>query len=361
MKAIQQLASLPRRWLRYRRYRPDPVWATFDVTWNCNCRCAYCGYWKDRHTDLSTDRVKAVIDNLKRLGLAYLGLSGGEPLLRQDIVELVSYARSRGLYVGLNTNGTVNPDGKIRGLMEAGLDTLCFSIDGCRPETHERFRDNCPFGRVVEGIRAAVRTRREGGYATRISTNTVVHRGNVHELVEMSRFSRSLGADRSNFQPVLTGALEGDVLSELRFREEDVEMLEGVRAELRRLAHSNIGNYLDLVIDYCAGGSKVRDLTCYAGRAFAYVDPAGNLFPCSVMKDKLANLAEPGAGRRLDAGAVRETLRKAAAQKCPGCSLICYMERNVMLSRPLDPRMWHEVLVNRYRLWRGSGGGEREA
>ena len=346
---LSKIIKLPFRYLRYKRFVVAPVWVTFDVTWNCNCRCDYCNYWKSDHRDLATGEVKTVIGNLKRLGVMYLGLSGGEPLLRKDIVEIVEFAKSLGMYVGVNTNGTINREEVYKGLMEAGIDTICFSIDGARAATHERFRKNCPFDRVVEGIKLAVRIRDAGGYATQISTNTVIHRGNVNELNDMIAFGKELGVDRRNFQPVVKTEIDEDAQSEIGFGEEDVDLLENVRDVLKKMPGSNLGGYMDLIMDYCAGGDKARRIECYAGRAFAYVDPKGMLYPCSVMKEPLADLTRRDAEAGPGAAETAEILKKAAAQKCRGCSLICYMERNVMLNRAFDPRMWYEVMFKRYR------------
>jgi pyrroloquinoline quinone biosynthesis protein E len=343
------MAGLPARLLAYRGFRTRPLWVTLDVTWNCNCRCEYCNYWREGHDDLSTDEMLTVIRNLRSLGTAYLGISGGEPLLRKDISELVAFAKQCGMYVGLNTNGMIGKEELYRSLMAHGLDTMCFSIDGASPETHERFRKHCPFERVTRSIETAVRVRDGGRHSTQISTNTVVHRGNVDELEAVAQLGRRLGADRHNFQPIVTSHLEDSgARQRMGFSREDRELLERVQAALARLPGGNLEGFIDLIVDFYTGGKGARSMSCYAGRAFAYVDPRGTLYPCSVLMEPLASLLDPDWAARLRSAESQATLRKAAEQRCSGCSLVCYMERNVMLNNALNPRMWREVLFKRY-------------
>ena len=348
-RKLATLAGMPGRLLAYRGFRTRPLWVTLDVTWNCNCRCEYCNYWREGHDDLSTADMQTVIGSLRKLGSVYLGISGGEPLLRKDIAELVGFAKRAGMLVGLNTNGMIGKEELYRALMERGLDTLCFSIDGAGPETHERFRKHCPFERVTRSIETAVRVRNDGRYATQISTNTVVHRGNVDELEAVAGLGRRLGVDRHNFQPIVTGHIQdaGD-RQRMGFSPEDRELLERVQAALARMPGGNLEGFTKLIVDFYTGGKGARGLSCYAGRAFVYVDPRGTLYPCSVLKEPLVSLLEPDAGAKLGSADAKRVLHKAAAQKCSGCSLVCYMERNVMLNNALNPMMWREVLLKRY-------------
>ena len=361
LKQLTRIAALPARFMGYKLFHSRPIWVTFDVTWNCNCRCQYCNYWKEEHQDLPTSEIRSIIRNLQKLGVIYLGISGGEPFLRKDIVDIVGFAKDAGMYVGINTNGTINNEDLYTALMQRGLDTMCFSVDGASPKTHEQFRKNCPFGRVVQSIQTAVRIRNDGKYRTQITTNTVVHRGNVDELEEISRWRQTLGVDRNNFQPVVTAHIDDAVArSSIGFTREDRELLERVQAALARIPGGNLQGFIGQIVDYYTGGKRSRGLECYAGRAFAYVDPMGMLYPCSVLMKTLGSLRDNGIPGKLKGSEVVRVLKDAAAQKCPGCSLVCYMERNVMLNNAFSPRMWREVLFKRYlAAWRGQKGAAK--
>ena len=339
-----RLAGMPWRFLSYQRFRMRPLEATFDVTWNCMCRCDYCSYWKENHADLTLEQAKAVIGNLSRLGVVSLGISGGEPLLRRDIGAIVAHAKQCGMFVGINSNGMIRRPDLFHDLMGAGLDRVSFSLDGARAETHERFRKNCPIDSVIASIKDAVEVRRQGNFHTRISTTTVIHKGNIHELAAIVALRKELGADRNNFQPVMHEPMDDDAASEVAFGPADTDAWQQALKCLRELPGGSLWRYCDVMRDFNQDRSRVRALECYAGRAFVYVNAEGILYPCSMLLRPLADLSKDDALVSLRKESVQAALHDAARQKCGSCSLLCYMERNVLLNSLLSPQTWLDIM-----------------
>jgi heme d1 biosynthesis radical SAM protein NirJ len=127
--------------VRGRRDLPGPV-----VIWNlvrrCNLRCKHCYSISgdvDFPGELTTDEVYAVMDDLKRFRVPVLILSGGEPLMRRDIVPISKRAKSMGFYTALSTNGTLITQDVVPVLAEIGYDYVGISLDGIGA-THDRFR-----------------------------------------------------------------------------------------------------------------------------------------------------------------------------------------------------------------------------
>ncbi|MBL1143280.1 MAG: heme d1 biosynthesis radical SAM protein NirJ [Proteobacteria bacterium] len=123
------------------RKPPGPV-----VIWNlirrCNLTCKHCYSISADHNfpnELSTSEIFKVIDDLKAFGVPVLILSGGEPLLRPDIYEISTYAKEKGFYVGLSTNGTLINEENIGRIAEMDYNYVGISLDGLR-ETHDKFR-----------------------------------------------------------------------------------------------------------------------------------------------------------------------------------------------------------------------------
>lgn len=123
------------------RKPPGPV-----VIWNlirrCNLTCKHCYSISADYNfpnELSTTEVYEVIDDLKAFGVPVLILSGGEPLLRPDIFDISTYAKEKGFYVGLSTNGTLINDENILRIAEMNYDYVGISLDGLK-ETHDKFR-----------------------------------------------------------------------------------------------------------------------------------------------------------------------------------------------------------------------------
>ena len=123
------------------RKMPGPV-----VIWNlirrCNLRCKHCYSTSldiDFKDELSTEQIKATIDDLKVAHVPVLILSGGEPLLRPDIYEITAYAKEKGFYVALSTNGTLIDESNIAQIKAADYQYVGISIDGLE-EFHDEFR-----------------------------------------------------------------------------------------------------------------------------------------------------------------------------------------------------------------------------
>ncbi len=137
------------------RNPPGPV-----VIWNlirrCNLTCKHCysiSADKDFPGELSTAEVFAVMDDLKRFRVPVLILSGGEPLLRADIFDIATRAKSMGFYVGLSSNGTLIDAGNIERIAAVGFDYVGVSLDGIA-QTHDTFRRmDGAFDKSMHGIR----------------------------------------------------------------------------------------------------------------------------------------------------------------------------------------------------------------
>jgi len=123
------------------RKMPGPV-----VIWNlirrCNLRCKHCYSTSldiDFKDELTTEQIKATIDDLKVAQVPVLILSGGEPLLRPDIYEITAYAKAKGFYVALSTNGTLIDESNIEQIKAADYQYVGISVDGLE-EFHDEFR-----------------------------------------------------------------------------------------------------------------------------------------------------------------------------------------------------------------------------
>ncbi|ADQ69015.1 Fe-S oxidoreductase [Halogeometricum borinquense DSM 11551] len=136
--------------------RPVVVW---NLTKRCNLYCAHCYAAADTETapgELSTAEGKRLLDDLADYGVPVVLFSGGEPLVRDDVVELVEYAADRGIRPVLSTNGTLITPEKARALRDAGLQYAGVSVDGL-PERNDEFRGaEGAFDAAVRGIRACL-------------------------------------------------------------------------------------------------------------------------------------------------------------------------------------------------------------
>ena len=160
------------------RQPPGPV-----VIWNlvrrCNLTCKHCYSISadiDFPGELSTEEVHRVMDDLKGFGVPVLILSGGEPLLRPDQIDIAKRAKQMGFYAGLSTNGTLIDTKNIEQLAAVGFDYLGVSLDGIE-STHDRFRrKQGAFRASIDGIRLA----RDAGI--KVGIRFTLTQDNAHDL-----------------------------------------------------------------------------------------------------------------------------------------------------------------------------------
>lgn len=127
--------------VRAGRKMPGPV-VIWNVIRRCNLRCKHCYSTSldiDFKDELSTEQIKATIDDLKVAHVPVIIFSGGEPLLRPDIFEITEYAKAKGFYVALSTNGTLIDENNIEQIKAANYQYVGISIDGLE-EVHDEFR-----------------------------------------------------------------------------------------------------------------------------------------------------------------------------------------------------------------------------
>lgn len=145
--------------------RPEfsaPLYIAWEVTLQCNARCLQC-YSESgpgvRHPDeLTTDQALRMIDQLADAGLLILAFSGGEPLMRRDIYQLMRHAAERGLIVNVATNGAIINERTALRMKQNGVRSVTVSLDGATAAMHDHIRQ-CPglFDKTIRAIRTLVR------------------------------------------------------------------------------------------------------------------------------------------------------------------------------------------------------------
>ncbi|MGQ9532590.1 MAG: radical SAM protein [Desulfotomaculales bacterium] len=283
-----------------------PLMVVWNFTWACNLRCAHCyqnaGPLRPQgltREELALDEKLALVDQMAEANIPTLSFSGGEPLIHPDFWPVAERARERGLYLSINTNGTLITEEVARRFEELDFAYVAVSVDAPEPGRHDRFR-GVPgaWERTVTGIRHLARTR--------VSTvlSFTITRENYRQLPAMYRLAEELGMDKVmvyNFIP--TGRareiVEQDLTPEMR--EEALQMmyeyaagggslcstapqlgrlcLERGRPDLVPLAHTGPGRARELgVLAHLIGG-------CGVGRAYLALQPDGRVTPCVYMPD----------------------------------------------------------------------------
>lgn len=167
------------------------------VVWNlirrCNLSCQHCytsSSDKDFQGELSFQEIVRVLEDLKQFHVPALILSGGEPLLREDLFEVASHAKSLGFYVGLSSNGTLMDDITASNIAKAGFDYVGVSLDGLR-EHHDQIRGQVgAFDQSIEGIR------RCSDHGVKVGIRFTPTRDNIGDLSKLMVLMGEEGVDR---------------------------------------------------------------------------------------------------------------------------------------------------------------------
>jgi heme b synthase len=164
----------------------------WEVTRSCNLSCAHCRASSDLGPyprELDTSKAKEVLDQIREVGEPIVILTGGEPLLREDIFVLADYGTKIGLRMVMGTNGTLITPEITRKMADSGIKRVSISLDGATKEKHDLFRHvNGAFDRAVRGISYLKEQEIE------FQINTTITKHNLSELENILGLAVSLGA-----------------------------------------------------------------------------------------------------------------------------------------------------------------------
>ncbi len=288
----------------------------WETTIRCNLSCAHCRRLESNEAldkDLSTQQAKDLIEQLVELGkdqpfMPVLVFSGGEPLCREDLFELLSHAKLSGLTTALATNGTLIDAAIAQQLHKSGLARVAVSLDGATAEVHNLLRQSQgSFEKALEGIEH-LRSRQ-----VPFQINITLTKHNAHQLHDIYELAKSLGAVAIHiFMLVPVGCgetlAETDMLSPQEYEDTLIEI-----SHLERQADLQVkvtcGPHYERVIREQGlhknrivaggdvpgrgpGGKTPTSRGCLAGLGVLFVSHKGDVFPCGYLPVKCGNVLE---------------------------------------------------------------------
>lgn len=264
-------------------YPVHPVW---EVTAKCNLTCEHCharGGEADTSAELTTEEGKSrVIDPLAQVAdFKSLIFSGGEPLVREDLYELIAHAKRRGFYPIIATNATLITSTVARKLKDAGTLGIAASIDSLRPEVHDAFRRKA--GALKDAMEGIANAAAEGMY---IQINITASQINRKELPEIISYADELRAHvilLYQFIPSGRGVESSQLeLSAEEFRQEILDA-GALQKDLHPvIAPVGLPEYWALHNTLKNGGRRSNVLRgCICGNGMFYIKPNGDVWPCA--------------------------------------------------------------------------------
>jgi len=265
------------------------------VSWNttnaCNMYCDHC--YRDAgvkaEEELSTAEAKTLLEQIARAGFKIMIFSGGEPLMRPDIVELVAYARSLGLRPVFGTNGTLLTVEMAQKLKSAGAMGMGISLDSLNKQKHDEFRRyDGAWEQAVQGMTNC----REVGLPFQI--HTTVMDWNQSELEALTDFAVEIGAVAHHiFFLVPTGravTIEEEALRAEAYEDVLTRVMkkqQTVPIELKPTCapqFTRIAKQLGMDIRFSRG--------CLAGTSYCIISPKGQVQPCAYLNITLGDVRE---------------------------------------------------------------------
>ena len=291
---------------------PQRLLAPFMVVWNftnmCNMKCLHC-YQRagcPLPSELTLEEKLKVVEELDKMGVASLALSGGEPTIHPDYLTVVKAAAKRGLYAAVATNGWKYSDiDELRKAVEAGLRYVEVSVDSADPRRHDTFRGiEGSWSRAIKALENAVKLGLSHAMAVTITKE------NINEVDEILDLAESIGVKRVvffNFIPVGRGVEIAESDPDPFTRE---KFMRHIYREMKRRKieiYTTAPQYGRVVLQMSRGvetapthcvvrGDAITTAIaefiggCGAGRIYAAIQPDGVVTPCVFMPIAVGNL-----------------------------------------------------------------------
>lgn len=281
-------------------------WMAWEITSKCNLKCVHCRSSSGIHSAVgkfTLEKSKKFIDELVDFANPVVVLTGGEPLMREDIFDIAKYGTSKGLRMAMATNGSLVTDEVCEKLKDSGIRICSLSLDGSTPEIHDDFRQQ-------EGSYQAVLDAAElfHKHGIKFIINSSFAKRNQHDIVNTYKLAKSLRPTAwYMFLIVPTGRgeeLMAELISkedyeeilnwhyEMERSEEDILVRPTCAPQYYRIWHDRSKEEgLDKdrrSLTFSTGGGK----GCIAGQTIALVNSNGDMLPCSYFPIAAGNVFE---------------------------------------------------------------------
>jgi len=247
-----------------------PVVVSWAITYRCNFRCIFCDIPKKPSKEVSRDEAKLVLDKLCSLGLSMLNFTGGEPCLRLDIGDLINYAKNKGLFVGLNSNGMLIPK-MIKKLKH--LDLISLSVEG-PPSINDRIRGQGSYEILIDAAKQAKKNQIPVRF---VSTLNKLNLKSIEDIVKLACSFNTKVAFQVVDSYCLGSQDKNPVLPE---RDELLTALnEIIKLKTNSMYAKTIGNSLSC-LKYLLDWPDLPYLECASGKIAFRLTPEGKMIPC---------------------------------------------------------------------------------
>lgn len=288
-----------------------PISISFCITSKCNLKCSYCKYPEMTKDDMTTEQIILMIDEFYDMGMRKIGLSGGEPLLRKDLGEILSHCKKKKILVSITTNG-VFIDKKIDELKS--VDLVLVSIDGDQ-ETQDVTK-----GSDVSQLLNSVRLLRKN--KIKVWSSTVLTKQNLKTIDYLFQMAK-----KYDFK-ILLQPVESNLSWAKEMPKDQIPSKEEIKKIVKHSLSKNrkyIANS-ESYLNYILGDANTIDhKNCLSGERSCLIDSNGDIYPCFLAWEKMKPL------NGLQIG-FKEAFLKSPQYKCKGCTYPCHIEMHYLFN-----------------------------
>jgi len=298
---------------------------TINVTNRCNLSCAHCyaSSGSSLEKDLSLPVIKKVVDDGKTLGLLYVLITGGEPLMRDDLEELLSYLKSSGITVFLATNGTLLNEKNIR-FIKNSVDKINISLDGVS-EVHDKIRAKSGlFEETVNKIKKLI------NYKIPVSVSFTAHDGNFGQIEKLADYFNK-DSDLKNVHINLKRYLSvgRGVENKIQLSKENYFKIIKIVEKLKNKKVNISFKDPFYSTSYSKGGG------CFAGIHILSIKNNGEVWICTKLELPLGNINKTSLIDIWNNSEILKSLRNNSSEVVKGCRAAAYISSGNILSK--DP------------------------
>jgi len=298
---------------------------SFGITNMCVLKCPHC--YRDASkrlpNELSEDECMNIIDQLHNIGTRILVFSGGEPLTRSDIFNLIRYADSKKINTALATSGLLLNEYIIKKLADSNLKFIAISLDSTKPEIHDRFRGiQGLWNHVVNSLKILK------DYGIKIQINFTLCKYNVDDVINMVEFCIKNDIDNLHiFHVVPVGRafkyyedIKLDIREVLNVCLKAVEYGFYNRINVKPTCIPQFWPYLKLSRpDIYNSITRGRSIGCIAGISYMYISPTGDVYPCPYLPYKVGNVREGSLEDIINSEVFRRLRSRDLSGRCRDC------------------------------------------
>ncbi len=298
------------------------------VTNRCTTQCNYCCYQSNRLklNELSIEEIRKVLFEAKELGARHIHITGGEPLIRKDIFDIVAICKKMGFFVRMQTNGDLVNQYIIKELEQVGLEEIMVSLDSYQEKINDINRGNGEFLKAINAIKLLLNSK------INVRVNSVITKQNCKDIYNTISYLHKLGVKNYSgfyFSPIGSGKKNKELWMN---PQEYINFWDDLT---HKLSNTCIINDMNIIVEKgyikwnecmeidvssfsgCGGGC----LNNYKKREYLIIRCDGNVYPCimSIDGEPLGNVFNESLMEIYNRSIIWEKLKPIGSNYCAGC------------------------------------------